>query len=57
MFDSDGNCISVLEKALDEKHEKRSCFKKYLSCCFDKKSKQCIPCDKKETGKLTSSNT
>lgn len=57
MFDSDGNCISVLEKALDEKHEKRSCFKKYLSCCFDKKSKTCIPCDKKESESLSSSNT
>jgi len=38
MFDSDGNCISTLEKLLDEKREKRSCFEKYF-CCFSKKSK------------------
>lgn len=57
MFDSDGNCISVLEKALGEKNEKRFCFKKYFACCFYNKSKPCIPCDKKETGNLSSSNT
>ena len=49
MFDSDGNCISTLEKALGEKHEKRSCFKKYFSCFFYKNSKVCIACDKEES--------
>ena len=38
MFDSDGNCISTLEKLLDEKRKKRSCFEKYFWCFF-KKSK------------------
>lgn len=42
MFDSDGNCISVLEKLLGEKKEKRTWFEKYLGCCFTRKSADTI---------------
>ena len=34
MFDSDGNCISVLEKLLGEKREKRTWYQKYICCCL-----------------------
>ena len=42
MFDSDGNCISTLEKLLNEKQEKRSWFERYFACCFYKKYKESI---------------
>ena len=39
MFDSEGQCISTLEKLLDEKREKRSCFEKYFCCYLRLKSR------------------
>lgn len=36
-MDSNGETISVLEKLLGEKEQRRICWKKYLCCCFYKK--------------------
>lgn len=34
MFDSDGNCISVLEEMLGDKKVKKSFIKKYICSCW-----------------------